>query len=96
VNNHKFYIPARTHPGILCSQTNGETKLLLGKGMALVWKDRFSLTLHEEELKFNWRCFCTLYDGLRSNEFKNELNGEDRLIILKEFGIYLRTSFKYV
>jgi phosphoserine phosphatase RsbU/P len=87
VNNNKIlYSRAGHNPGILCSQTNGETKLLLGKGMALGLEEGsiFTSTLHEEEIEIKQGDVFVLYtDGFtEAMNFENELYGEERLINL--------------
>ena len=87
VNNHKIlYSRAGHNPGILCSQTDGETKLLFGKGMALGLEEGsiFTSTLHEEEIEIKQGDVFVLYtDGFtEAMNFENELYGEEKLINL--------------
>jgi len=87
VNNHKIlYSRAGHNPGILCSQVDAGTKLLLSKGMALGLEQGaiFTSTLNEEEIEIKHGDVFVLYtDGFTEamNE-KQELYGEERLIEL--------------
>jgi hypothetical protein len=85
-NNSILYSRAGHNPGILCSNSDGSTKLLLSKGMALGLEEGsiFTSTLNEETIGLrNGDIFVLYTDGFTEamNE-KEELYGEERLINL--------------
>ena len=87
INNHNIlYSRAGHNPAILCSEHNGDTKLLFSKGMALGLEEGsiFTSTLYEEEISINKGDVFVLYtDGFTEamNE-KQELYSEERLVEL--------------
>lgn len=85
-NNSIIYSRAGHNPGILCSEQDGNTKLLFSKGMALGLEQGsiFTSTLNEEEIKINSGDVFVLYtDGFTEamNE-RQELYSEERLVDL--------------
>lgn len=85
-NNSIIYSRAGHNPGILCSEQDGNTKLLFSKGMALGLEQGsiFTSTLNEEEIKINKGDVFVLYtDGFTEamNE-RHELYSEERLVEL--------------
>jgi phosphoserine phosphatase RsbU/P len=79
-----IYSRAGHNPGILCSNANGSTKLLMSKGIALGLEEGsiFTTTLFEDTVNIEEHDLVILYtDGFTEamNERK-EFYGEDRLI----------------
>ncbi|MBA4406495.1 hypothetical protein C0389_04400 [bacterium] len=86
--NSLLYSRAGHNPGILCSETGGDTKLLHSKGMALGLEEGqiFTSTLDEEEISLKSGDIFVLYtDGFTEamNE-RHEEYSEERLIKLIE------------
>jgi len=80
------YSRAGHNPGIMCSNSNGTTKLLMSKGIALGLEEGaiFSSTLLEETISIEEQDLIVLYtDGFTEamNE-KQEFYGEEKLIEL--------------
>lgn len=83
-NHTMVYSRAGHNPGILCSNSNGQTKLLMSKGIALGLEEGsiFASTLFEESIAIEEYDLVVLYtDGFTEamNE-EREFYGEERLI----------------